>query len=221
MKKVFTVILLIFLSLSLFACKQQDGLYPFVSDLRSNAYQGQSGELTVKGGYGFRETPFVNDGKVGNCAYALTLKLVGKETSQASFTASLDFNNQKYSAPFKLNPVTHSLVAVIEIENFDQTEFNLYLTCGDETQTITMRSIVPSQTISYQKALACLEQSQPQLIKAYSDAEGNFNAEIYARIIVKNDKAYWYVGIASGKDNLKALLIDGANGEVLAIREII
>ena len=40
------------------------------------------------------------------------------------------------------------------------------------------------------------------------------------RIFVKNDSPYWYVGIASGNGKLKALLIDGASGELLAAREI-
>ena len=40
------------------------------------------------------------------------------------------------------------------------------------------------------------------------------------RVIVKDQLPYWYVGFASGNEQLKALLVDGINGEVLAIREI-
>ena len=52
------------------------------------------------------------------------------------------------------------------------------------------------------------------------DQDGNFNAELYMRVIVKDQLPYWYVGFASGNEQLKALLVDGINGEVLAIREI-
>ena len=83
-----------------------------------------------------------------------------------------------------------------------------------------MQSIIPKGTISYVKALECLNKSQPQLIKAFSNEDG-FNAEIYARIIVKNDKAYWYIGLAGGNNRLKALLVDGKTCEVLAVREIV
>ena len=70
------------------------------------------------------------------------------------------------------------------------------------------------------KALDFLYSDQQNLIKAFCDEKGAFNAEIYARIIVKNDKPFWYIGIASGNNNLKALLIDGFSGKTLAIREI-
>ncbi len=221
MKKILVIFLVLLSTLTLFSCKEDLGLTPYVSELRSNLYQGTGEDFTVKGGYGFKETPYQNDGKVASPVYQLNLKLIGKETSQVSHVASLDFNGQKYTATFKLSPVSHCLVATFEIENFNLNEFNLNISCGDKTQTVTMKTILPQGTISYEKALSCLEQSKPQLIKAFCDEDGNFNAEIYARIIVKKDKAYWYIGFAGGNDLLKALLIDGATGEVLAIREII
>ncbi len=221
MKKLLAIILLFTLTLCLSACAKQEGLSKYVSDLRSNLYQGQSQSFTVKGGYGFKETPYQNDGKVGEKIYALTLKLVGEETNQASFTASIDYNGQTRAQTFKLSPVSHSLITTIEIEGFNLDEFDITISCGDKSETVTMRSIVPLDTISYEKALTCLQQSNPELIKAFSNADGELNAEIHARIIVKNDKAYWYIGFAGGNDLLKALLVDGATGEVLAIREII
>ena len=41
------------------------------------------------------------------------------------------------------------------------------------------------------------------------------------RIIVKDGKAYWYAGLSDGKDFLKALLIDGVSGEILATRTVL
>ena len=83
-----------------------------------------------------------------------------------------------------------------------------------------MKSVVPTNTISYEKALDNLYNNQSHLINAYTDKDGNFNAEIYMRVVVKNDKSFWYIGIANGNNNLKALLIDAVTGEVKAIREI-
>ena len=220
MKKFIAIILVVFSLLTFSACKSQPGLEVYVSELRSNLYAGESDDIKVKASYGYKETPYQNDGKIGALKPLLTIKLMGKESSQSTYTVSFDFNNQKYSADFRLSPTSHSLIATFEIENFNPEQFNLTLSCGDNLHTINMSSIIPKGTISYVKALECLKQSQPQLIKSFSDADGNFNAEIYARIIVKNDKAYWYVGLAGGNDLLKALLIDGKSGEVLAIREI-
>ncbi len=221
MKKFIAIILTLLFTLNLFACKTNEGLAPYVSELRSNVFTGESGDLTVKGAYGFKETPYQNDGKVGTKVYLLTLKILGKETSQTSYTATLDFNDFKYTAEFKLSPVSHSLIATIEVENFNLNEFILNIAYGDKTEAITMRSEIPNGTLSYSDALNQLEKSQPELIKAFSDSEGTFCAEIYARIIVKNSKAYWYIGFARGNDLLKALLINGKTGEVLTVREIL
>ncbi len=219
MKKIFAFILIIFSLFSFSACKRQDGLEIYVSELRSNVYSGQSDDLTLKASYGYKENPYQNDGKVGTLHPLLIIKLIGKETTQSTYTVSFEFNNQNYTADFKLSPVSHSLIATFEIENFNLDEFNVNLSCGDNLHTVKMQTTIPKGTITYIKALECLEKSQPQLIKAFSNDDG-FDAEIYARIIVKNDKAYWYIGLARGNDLLKALLIDGKSGEVLAIREI-
>ena len=106
------------------------------------------------------------------------------------------------------------------VENFSKKEFSVSILSGSAPEVITLKSIVPKNTIDYKKALDFLYKDQQNLIKAFCDESGAFNAEIYARIVVKNDKPFWYVGIASGNGNLKALLIDGFSGETLAIREI-
>ncbi len=221
MKKFIAIILSLITLLTLCACKEKQGLEVYVSELRSNVYIGSSELFTVKGGYGFKETPYQNDGKVGSIGYFLTLKLMDSELSQTTYTATLDFNGKNYSQTFKFSPISHSLIAVIEIPDFNLNEFEFTLSSGDKIETIKMVSELPNETISYKQALAFLAQSQPELIKAFSDSEGNFTAEIYARIIVKNDKAYWYIGLAGGNERLKALLVDGTTGKVLAIREII
>ena len=84
-----------------------------------------------------------------------------------------------------------------------------------------MKSILPENTLTVSQALQSLSEKQNQLIGNYTDENGTFNGEIHARILVKNDHPYWYVGLVNKDKNLKALLIDGINGEVLAIREIL
>ena len=103
--------------------------------------------------------------------------------------------------------------------SFTEKEFLITISSAGENYSITMKSILPENTISYQTALNCLQKNQPELIKAFSDSEGNFNSEIRLRVIVKNQKSYWFVGFAR-EDKVKALLVDGATGNVLAVREI-
>lgn len=201
-------------------CKTQNPLLSSVSELRSDLFLGSNENFTIKGQYGFKETPYLNDGKANTKVYLLTFKLVDKEIEDITYSISLDYNSFTYSADFRLNPITHKVIAEIEVENFNLKEFTVKLCYGGIVEEIVMKSIVPLDTISYEKALISLYSNQVQLINTYTDQNGNFNAEIYIRIVVKEQKSYWYIGIASGDNNLKALLIDGKTAEVLAIRDI-
>ena len=217
MKKFFIVILSVFFVLSFSSCAKNQGLTPYVSELRSALFEGQSQYLTIKAGYGFRETPFNQDGQVKSRVNLLTFKLLNEQL-QATYTISFNFNGKAYSSAFKLNPVSHSLTAEVEIDDFNLKEFNVTISNGVDNQTITMRSIIPENTMDYKTALSKIEKSQPELIKAFCDQDGNFNAEIHLRIIVKDGKSYWFVGL-NQPERLKAFLVDGTSGKVLAVRD--
>jgi len=219
MKKLFIVLLCLFLTLFTLSCSKSNGLVPFVSELRSNVYEGKTENLVVKAGYGFKESPYSNDGEVKEKTYALTFKIISDAPHDTAYTVSFDYDGNHFSQAFKFNPIAHSLTAIVEVENFNEKEFSIIIQSGNQTHNVTMRSTIPDGTIDYTTALSFLEKNQPELIKAFSDTDGNFNAEIRIRILVKDGKAYWYVGLGQ-PDRLKALLLDGKTGEVLAIRDI-
>ena len=222
MKKFLSIFIAVIsiLSIFLFGCTKVNPLISAVSELRCDLFEGSGEHFNLKACYGFKETPFNNDAKVSEKVYALTFRLSDKETDGATYTVSLYFDEKNYKADFKLNPVTDCVTAFIEIDGFNQKEFAVTVSSGGTSENIILSSIVPDGTIDYKTALDYLLSNQSELIKVYTDNDGNFNAEIYARIVVKNGAPYWYVGIASGEGNLKALLIDGFTGETLAIREI-
>ena len=222
MKK-FLIYLCCFLSVfSVFfvGCKEQNPLYDHISELRCCLFEGESENFRLKACYGFRETPYNNDGQVCSRVYKLSFRLEDKETDNATFNLTFTFGGVDYDLNFKLNPVTHSVTANATVENFDCKDFTVTISSGSLSEKVDMKNIVPENTMDYKSALDHLYSDQKELINAYTDQNGNFNAEIYARIVVKNQKPYWYIGIASGNGNLKALLIDGFNGQTLAIREI-
>ena len=40
------------------------------------------------------------------------------------------------------------------------------------------------------------------------------------RIFVKDLKPYWYIAIANSENKLKAMLIEGFSGELLAVKDV-
>ena len=219
-KSIFALVLILFVPFLFVSCKHENRLLPYVSELRCDLYQGDSQSYSVRAGYGFKEQPFVNDGVAGKTVNQLTFKLLGKETDSATYTISFNYNQTDYSGVFKLNPATDTVTCTIEIDDFSAREFTVKITSGSSTEEVKLVSIIPNQTISHITALDFLSKNQGALISHYTDNTGNFKAEIYLRILVKDNSPYWYVGLASGNNKLKAFLIDGFSGEILAIREI-
>ena len=222
MKKILSLILCVFaLVLTFSGCKKQENtLDKYVSELRSEIFYGESENYTLKASYGFKEIPYGHDGKINHRAYVLVFKLLGRETDQATFNASFTFKDKEYKTTFKLSPVSHSLTAPIEIDGFNLKEFTVQISTGGESESVQLKSTLPKNTISYSSALKYLQKNQSELLKNYRNENGDFNGEICARVVVKDQKPYWYVGLTDKNGNLKALLIDGFNGEVLAVREI-
>ena len=217
---VFILTLTLFPLVFFSACDKESDLLGKVSELKSDAFYGESQNYKIKAGYGFSETPTENDGKVNATVYALSFKLLEKETDNATYVLSLDYGGNTFKSVFALNPVSNALCCSISIEDFTEKSFTVKIFCADASETVTLSSTVPKNAMDYKQAILSLEKNQKNLIDSYRDNNGNFTAELVARIIVKDQKPYWYIGIKSGNGNLKALLIDGVSGEVLAIREV-
>lgn len=212
---IFLCVILVFCA----SCQKTNPLYDAVCELRSNLYYGISENYKLDACYGFTESATQPDGK-SEKVYAITFRLLEKEIDQADYSISMVYDQKNYSAHFKLNPITHTVTARIELENFNEKSFTVTLIKAQDKEDLTLSSTLPDGAISYKTALDCLYEKQSELIKSYIDQNGNFNAKICARIIVKEQKPYWYVGLTSASGDLKALLIDGITGETLAIREI-
>ena len=138
----------------------------------------------------------------------------------ATYFLNFTHDGRTYDKQFNLNHHKNSLFCEIELENFSVKSFTVNVGTINQKQAIVMQSVVPEKALDYKGAINSLIKSQPSLLENYKNENGEFCAEIYARILVKDSKAYWYIGIASGEGSLKALLIDGINGEILAVREV-
>ncbi len=220
MRKKLTFLIAIFCCFSmLLGCQKQVTLTEYVSELRSNCYESDESSLKISAGYGFIEENADRDGNVNNRYYILTFRLLGVQTENVTYSLAFKHEDKDYSATFKLNPISHGYTATIEIDDFSLNEFDIAVSNGSNVENVHMKSTLPEKTISYQTALSHLQNKQSELINSYYDDNGKFNAEICAKVIVKDAHPYWYIGLST-KENTKALLIDGFNGELLAIRDV-
>ncbi|MBE7087457.1 MAG: hypothetical protein E7369_04065 [Clostridiales bacterium] len=197
--------------LSFGGCKSTVNLGDYLTELQSDIFYGESEDFKVKASYGFKT-------ENGKKVHLFTVKLLDRETDNATYY--LRFNlDKEYSSKFSLNPVSNSLTAKIEVLPFDQKELVVTVSVDSKRVDVVLRSIIPDGTVDYLSALNSLNETQPQLIENYKDENGDLVLEISMRVLCKDEKAYYYVGLTKNND-LKALLIDGESLEVLAIRSI-
>ncbi len=222
MKKKFIPLFLAIISLTaLFVgCKKQEEATLPISELRVNLYQGKTDTTTINASYGYRETPYHADGKISEKTYALTFSCKEHLDDEISYYISFDYNGKNYKAVFQLDHAKNLLKATVPIENFSENTFDITFSHGSENEKITMNSILPENTLSAEDAIKKLREKQPSLLESMKNSEGEFEGEIYQRVIVKNGKSYWYIGLADSAGKIKAFLLDGVSGEPLAVREI-
>lgn len=211
--KLLSIVLLVFLSLSIFGCGKAQSLAPFVTELQSTVMHGEDGDCVLKAVYGYKT-------ENGERAYYLTVKLIGKETDNATHTLNFTYLGKDYSVNFSLNPVTDTLTAKIRLSDYDGKPLTVKVTTASTVHTVTLTPLAPDGTADYITAVDSLLKSQPALIDLYRDEYGIFTGSIRARILVKDGAPYWYIGLVSQNGNEKALLVNGLTLEVLAVRDI-
>jgi hypothetical protein len=219
--KILLAFLTIFIILScLCACNDKLDLTTSISHLKCNVYESQNTKHKILANYGFKEKQNSKDGKVGDKIYLLSFKFLDHALDNTTYSISLTFNNVEHKCTFKLNPISHTLDASVQVDNFNLNEFEITLRYGSNNDKIVMKSILPENTIPYTQALEHLINQQADLLNLYIDQNGNFNGEIIMRVLVKDNHPYWYVGLCDTEGKLKALLIDGFDGKILAVRDI-
>ena len=190
-------------------CEQEFDLSNYVTEVRQDVFEGKKDNYHLKAGYSFKENQNL-----------LNIKLVGKYDQNVTYLAKVTINQTEYKQAFSYNPVSCSLTTCFNVDSFNLKTFDVTIVTGSINTVVTLNSVLPQNTMDYKTALNYLYINQPDLINSYFDNDGNFTATIIVRAIVKNDHPYWYVGLKNQNSNLKALLIDGVSGEVLAIRDI-
>lgn len=201
-----------FLTAFLCSCQTKPDYSLHLTELRRDILAGESENLSLFATYGFNESN-------GNTDYFLSFKLKKFPFSESRYTVKFRFDDTDYEKDFEQLNNSYSPQCKIPVPNFNEKSLSVQIKYGSTTETIRLNSIVPEKAISYSDALNILFEKQSSLINNYYDENGVFTAKIIERITVKNGKPYYYIGIKHG-ENLKALLIDGLSGELLAVKEI-
>lgn len=181
-------------------------------------FYGESEHYSLRARSGFAEKEKKHDGKAGALRDELVVTLLSETEDEAEITAEISFTGSALTEKFRLNPVTFGMNAVFEARP-ETNEFEIIVTENGNRETVAMKSALPENTLSLSGALDALYANQKALVDGYMQ-NNIFNGEIRAKILVRNGKTYWYMGLIDASGRTRALLIDGASGEILAAKDV-
>ena len=221
MKKIFCLLsILIFFVLPFsFACQKSPSASDIVSEVRFNVYEGVGEKTAVTSDLSFREFPLDNDMKKGVVKYCASFRLLPKDNNlEKNYKLSFSLNGLTYGDDFEIDEVSGFLTCIIIFDKkteYDELEITVSTT--DFSEKITLKSLLPKDTITYKTALEKASEVLADLFEQ-NRTENGINGEIRMRVIVKNGKAFWYAGYHYSDTDCVALLLDGSTGELLARR---
>lgn len=218
MKKIIAFVFALCSLLFLYSCEKDQGLLPYLSEVRTDILTGESENYSVKACVIKTESPLTDDGKTEKLIPFLRFFLKAEDLN-AVYKIDFIIGENAYSRDFSLDPASGEFTASVETDELTQKTLDVRISCAGNVESINLTSIVPENALTHTAVLDAVLLNNPELFNAYRDEEGNFLAEIRLKITVKDDKPYYFFGIVDGKSR-KAFLADGITGEVLAIRNV-
>ncbi len=205
--------------LALIGCGNSDRTTPddYLCELRSDVFEGEADGITLKAAYGFKNASEATT--PSDRIYKLFVRLEGDVKDGATYHVAVTYNGKEYKNACDLLP-SGSPFTAFEIPDFAEKEFSVTVLCGSDVYAVTLKSLLPEGTVGYKQMLTEVFKSQKELVNKYVDDNGTFKGSICARVLVRKEKPYWYVGFISEQGDVKAFLVDGITCEVLAVREI-
>lgn len=210
--------LVVFSGIIFSGCNSDEDLSVYLSEYRNDIFEGESQNYRLNAEYGFKEEVFSPDGNVGKTIYLLIFTLDKDGISDGDYSLSFDYDGKNYKNVFSLSPATDKLQAKFEITGFNEKSFTVNVSIAETSEQVTLSSVLPENIISVKEALSSIKNSTT-VFDSYANGAG-YDMELTARLSVKNGNAYYYIGITDKNSKMKALLVDGKTGEVLARRDV-
>lgn len=195
-----------------FSCAEKNPLYNKVTELRERIYSGSADDIDVKATYGYKT-------ENGTKKYCLNFYLESVRDDEVKRSISFSLGETRFDGDFTLSPSSGKLCASFRTETAVPDSIAVNIRYSSISTDVVLNSIIPEGTMTIKQVLDSITENQKNLVASYTDENGDFDAEIIARVTVKNEKSYWYVGIQR-REKLIAFLLDGINGETLAVREV-
>ncbi|MBQ7308496.1 MAG: hypothetical protein IJW82_08255 [Clostridia bacterium] len=188
-----------------------------VSEIRMAEYEGFDQDFWVSFSCGYREDPYIIDGKKGDMIDYGVIKLVFfdfENNLNLSFF-SLSINNDDYIVELEQNPFDNSLMADIKICVKEKSYVFANVKYGEVQKIIKMEEFISDFKIDNMKALSIFINSNKEIINEAIQNNvlvGEFHISILEKVSFDKNIKYWYINFFNGKQDYK-MCIDPYNAE--------
>ena len=213
--KLFLVFIFFFSFLLLFGCKDNTNILvqEKISEVRFNLFTISSDEISVNFTSGFRENPYILNGKSENKKEfgVITVKFLKEQENKSSLpNFVITINDMDFDGEFELNPFDQTYVQDVETYVLDDSIIFIKIMWGDYSFEGELKNLSKTFNLSSKKALNIF-------------IKNNIDFEVYVKIIndpsINLDKYYFYVCLITTNGESMSVIIDPNSQEILAKNE--
>ena len=223
---VFAALTTIFLTTLCGCAKKTFDLFSYVSELRDNVFYAES---EADGEHSFhlcvysylREQPFLSDGATGKTERVAEFYFTAKDGSTPYMLHyTLPDNATVGGGEMSYDDVKRRFYYICSEDLSKISALNVTVTNDKSGETISFRAISAKteKTLSPRETLSVFENAESEKISSMKN-KGVFCGEIRMRLIVSEEKTYYYVGLIDENGATFSYLLDGETGRILAKRE--
>lgn len=218
MKRIFSVLLAsACLTLGMLPACATPRLSSSVTLCRYALYNADLKGETVEAYLERAENPFSLDGVVNPASTKLVI-ILPYEGEPVRITAEIPLKNTTVTGEFTYDAVFDRLLLAVPAENFPTSGFTARLLSGGETVELTFRSVVPQSTATEEEILTAFYEKQKTFVDERTE-NGALRGEIHLKLLVINEKVYWYLCYANESEK-RAMLFDAMTKEILALKDV-
>ena len=201
-------------------CSAKTDLTNYVSEYRSEIYQGTEGEYSIFASYTEREYPYLADGYVGNMTKIFEIVLTAPDNTK-TYTVQFTIGQKQYEAELSFDSVRmiHSCSQTIDLPEEKTITFTIAETESTQTEIVTVSatSVKSDDTLTLNALLEKVKSAEQSYFDTLTSGK-NFAGELYVRLLFENQQCYYYIGIIDRAGNTYCILADALSGEILATR---
>ena len=194
-------------------CSRQVNYGGYVSEKRSDTFVYQDDDVTIKLHCTAKEQPYNTDGICGDVTDLIEIFVTLPKNPQ-----ELTVNCGGLGGEMNYQATQNGYSLWFTAPPFDKKSVEVTLIADGESKSYTALTVRYDGVMSCEQALSCVIEHD----KTYFDAltsNGLFDGEIFIRLLY-DDGCYYYVGVCDKQKKIKAYLVDGERGKIIATKEL-